>query len=114
MEIKNINRKNLKNEIEKLKNKRLITITAIENTNSFTLIYHFHDKGKEIISLKLEINKDEEPDSIVSWFPSANIYEREIHDLFGIHFKDNPFLDHNLFLDDLWQEPPPLRKKAQT
>ena len=43
-------------------------------------------------------------------FPSADYYEREIHDFFGVEFEGNPKLHLKLFLADDWKEKPPLLK----
>ena len=46
--------------------------------------------------------------SIIPIFQHAQTYEREIHEMFGVHFKGNPRLIP--FLLDHWEGMPPMRK----
>jgi NADH-quinone oxidoreductase subunit C len=76
----------------------------------FQLSYHILSHGyKERIRLRVMLD-DEAPavDSITSVWPSANFYEREIFDLFGVRFEGHPNLRRILMPDD-WQGHP-LRK----
>ncbi|NIM47444.1 MAG: hypothetical protein GTN40_04800 [Candidatus Aenigmarchaeota archaeon] len=102
--------KNLKQEIKKLEDKRLIAIVC-KDEGDFTLNYYFDDIGK-IIVLKFKVPK-KKPflESIVDVFPNADYYEREIHDFFGVEFEGNPELHLKLFLPDDWNKKPPLLKK---
>jgi len=59
--------------------------------------------------LSIQKNKPIIP-TIIDIFPNAEIYEREIHDFFGIEFKGNPRLHEKLFLPDTWKNKPPLLK----
>ncbi|MBU4502026.1 MAG: NADH-quinone oxidoreductase subunit C [Nanoarchaeota archaeon] len=109
MKLKKITKKQLRNEAKKLRSRRLITISAQVIGNENHLFYHFDD-NKEVISLELVFPKSENHvDSIIKIFPNANIFERELHDLFGIEFDGNPNMDHHLFLADEWKEGPPRR-----
>jgi NADH-quinone oxidoreductase subunit C len=46
-------------------------------------------------------------------FPSAEFYEREIHDFFNIEFKGNLRLHEKMFLPDGWKGRPPLQKNKR-
>ena len=109
MQSRKVDRKNFLKEIGKMKNYRLVTITCLDE-KYFTLYYHFEKKDK-IFSLKISVLKRKPfVESIHKIFPSAELYEREIHDFFGVEFLGNPFLHEKLFLSDDWRKKPPLRK----
>ena len=107
-------KKNLKAAIRrliKLENySHLSTITAVDSESSIEVIYHIVCKDA-IISLKVQVSKDEPVlQSIVDLVPGAALYEREVHDLFGVVFEGNPDLSP-LLLPDKWPEDVyPLRK----
>jgi len=110
MKVKRIRLKEFKKEIEKLKNYRLITISALVTTKSFDLLYHFDING--IKTFKVNITRKRPIiESIINVFPSADFYEREIHDLFGVEFKGNPRLHEKFLLPDDWKDEPPFLKK---
>ena len=97
-------------KVKKMKPDRLITISAIDDGMDFDLLYHFSHK-KKILELKVVISKKKPLiDSIMELYPSAELYERETHDFFGIEFMGNPNLHEKLFLPDSWKGKPPLRK----
>jgi len=90
----------------------LIDITACDyiEKNKFEVIYHIYSfLRNERIRIKTEIARENpEVKSITSIFPSANWFEREVYDLFGIKFEGHPNLKRIL----LWENFPghPLRK----
>jgi NADH:ubiquinone oxidoreductase subunit C len=109
MKIEIMSLNNFRNQMEKLKDARLITISAIDSGENFQLYYHFDLNGiktfKVTISDKTPIIK-----SITDIFPSAEFYEREIHDFFGIEFEGNPHLHEKMFLPSDWDKLPPHKK----
>jgi NADH-quinone oxidoreductase subunit C len=81
----------------------------------FEVVYHLlslpnktnPDKSRLRIKVKLE-GSDPRIQSITSEFPSANFFEREVFDLFGVHFEGHPYLRRIMMPED-WQGHP-LRK----
>jgi NADH-quinone oxidoreductase subunit C len=76
----------------------------------FQLSYHILSHGlKQRIRLAVRLDSaDLTLDSITSVWPSANFYEREVFDLFGIHFGGHPRLTR-IMMPENW-EGHPLRK----
>jgi len=76
----------------------------------FEIIYHLlsHTK-KERIRLKVQLPADDPVlESIVPVWPTANFFEREVFDLFGVRFLGHPNLKRIMMPDD-WKGNP-LRK----
>lgn len=76
----------------------------------FQVTYHvLSHKLKERVRLEVMLESiDPSVDSITSVWPSANFYEREVWDLFGVRFHGHPGLRRIMMPDD-W-EGYPLRK----
>jgi len=76
----------------------------------FEVAYHLlSHQRKERIRLKVPLDgHDAVVESITSVWPSANFFERELFDLFGIHFLGHPHLKRIMMPED-W-EGHPLRK----
>jgi NADH-quinone oxidoreductase subunit C len=76
----------------------------------FEVVYHLlsiQHKHRVRLKVKLEGN-DARLESIVAEFPSANFYEREVFDLFGVYFEGHPYL-RRIMMPEEW-EGHPLRK----
>lgn len=76
----------------------------------FHVIYHILSHSlKERVRLVAQVDSvDPTIDSITSVWPSANFYEREVWDLFGVRFNGHPNL-RRIMMPDEWQGHP-LRK----
>jgi len=110
----NIERKDLKRVIRglmRMKNyTHLSTITALDAGYNIEVIYHvaFTDA---LVSVKVQVSKEDPTlPSIVEIIPGAALYEREVHDLFGIVFEGNTDLSPLLLPDDWPEDIYPLRK----
>jgi NADH-quinone oxidoreductase subunit C len=76
----------------------------------FQVVYHmlsFTLKARVRIVVRLD-SEDASIDSITGVWPAANFYEREVFDLFGVHFGGHPRLTRIMMPED-WQGHP-LRK----
>ncbi len=88
-------------------------VTAVDwfpSSPRFQLSYHILSHTyKERIRLRVMVNGEAPSvESITSVWPSANFYEREVFDLFGIRFEGHPDL-RRIMMPDEWQGHP-LRK----
>ena len=88
-------------------------LTAVDwfpSSPRFQLSYHILSHSfKERIRLRVIVDEpDPSVESITQVWPSANFYEREVFDLFGIHFEEHPNLRRIMMPDD-WVGHP-LRK----
>jgi NADH-quinone oxidoreductase subunit C len=88
-------------------------VTAVDwypSTPRFQLSYHIVSHSyKERIRLRVMVDGEAPAvESITSVWPSANFYEREVFDLFGIRFEEHPDL-RRIMMPDEWQGHP-LRK----
>jgi len=98
--------------INELNYRHLITITGIDliKENYFEVIYHLND-GINTLSLRVRTPRDSpKVPTITNIIPGATLYEREIHELFGIVAEGHPKLE-KLLLSEGWPEDVhPLRK----
>jgi NADH-quinone oxidoreductase subunit C len=88
-------------------------VTAVDwypSEPRFQITYHIlsHALKSRVRLLVLLDSSDASVDSIISVWPSANFYEREVFDLFGVHFGGHPNLKRIMMPED-WQGHP-LRK----
>jgi NADH-quinone oxidoreductase subunit C len=76
----------------------------------FEVVYHLLSiSKKERVRLKVKLNSDSPTvESVTGVWPAANFAEREVFDLFGIHFNGHPYL-LRLLMPENW-EGHPLRK----
>jgi NADH-quinone oxidoreductase subunit C len=94
----------------------LIDITAVDYPNRpkrFSVVYHFLSMAQnQRIRVTAEILEDEVVPSIVELHPSANWFEREVFDMYGIFFSGHP--DLRRLLTDYGFTGHPLRKDFPT
>ncbi len=68
----------------------------------FEVVYHFYSlKHNHRLRIKVPVGEDNpEVDSLITLWPSANWYEREVWDMFGIRFNGHPNLKRILMYDE--------------
>jgi NADH:ubiquinone oxidoreductase subunit C len=101
----------------------LSTITGRDDGADVELLYHMLRYGEEsddndlddaiMVTVRTFVPKGAATiDSITDAVPGANLYEREIIDMFGVEFEGHPNPDELLLPDD-WEEDeaPPLLKE---
>jgi len=101
----------------RLRFKYLSDVTAVDLYPAeprFEVVYHLLAiEPYRRLRLKVRLSGDNPRiDSVVPVWPGANAFEREVFDLFGIHFEGHPFLRRVLMPED-W-EGHPLRKDYPT
>jgi len=99
-----------------LKEKGFMHLSAISVTDwlekkEYELTYHLWSyDDKILVTVKTRINRDKPLIESVTpiWGESAQVHERELHELFGVKFEGNSDLSP-LFLEN-WVRVPPFRK----
>ncbi|WP_170548089.1 NADH-quinone oxidoreductase subunit C [Ruegeria atlantica] len=94
----------------------LVDITGVdypERAKRFDVVYHFLSMYQnQRIRLRVSIREEDMVPSIVDVHPSANWFEREVFDMFGILFSGHP--DLRRILTDYGFRGHPLRKDFPT
>ncbi|MBY6137842.1 NADH-quinone oxidoreductase subunit C [Leisingera daeponensis] len=94
----------------------LVDITAVDypdRAKRFDVVYHFLSMYRnQRIRLRAAVREDEMVPSVVDVHPSANWFEREVYDMFGILFSGHP--DLRRILTDYGFRGYPLRKDFPT
>lgn len=89
----------------------LSTITGLDEGERIGLLYHISSDDGTILGLKTYIPKnDPKIDTITDCFPPADIYERELMDLLGVHVTGLAAGKRYPLSDDWPKDEYPLRK----
>ena len=77
---------------------RFIIASALHTKRGFEIFYHFsYDKTGLILNLHVTLDQTKpEVESLSNLFEATNWIEREMHELFGIHFLNHPNLEQLL------------------
>lgn len=90
-------------------NARLMTISGLDDQKQIKVFYHFDLKGKIVHLIVPLDNKNPSIKSIYSNYPNADLYERELAEMFNIKVIGHPDL-RPLFLSKDLEGLAPLRK----
>lgn len=97
--------------VRKMNFSMLSTITGIDQGDMFGLIYHLVKEPGIMLNIKTGIPKDKPVlQTVTGYFPSAEMYEREMADLLGIDVKGLPEGNRYPLPDDWPAGVYPLRK----
>jgi NADH:ubiquinone oxidoreductase subunit C len=89
----------------------LSAISGLDGGDKFGLIYHLASEGGTMLNIKTAISKARpELATVTGYFPSAEMYEREMADLLGINVKGLPQGNRYPLPDDWPAGQYPLRK----
>ena len=71
---------------------RFIIATALHSRKGFEILYHFsHDPSGLVLNIKIILPHEQpEVESLSNMFNASNWIEREMHELFGINFRNHP------------------------
>jgi NADH-quinone oxidoreductase subunit C len=84
---------------------RFIIATALHSREGFEIYYHFsNDSDGLVLNIKVILpHENPEIESLSNMFNASNWIEREIHELFGINFRNHPNQD-KLISEGNWAE----------
>jgi len=99
---------------ENLEFKHLSTVTGVDLGKEIEVIYHLAYKGSIVLSIRLSVSKkNPSVPTVTDLVPGAVLYEREVHDLFGVNFKGHPDLSPLMLPEEWPQGVYPLRKELE-
>lgn len=95
----------------------LIMISAVDHLEHqvFQLTYLVHNYNKNIdIGIRTNIDRNNPViSSVHHLWPAAQVYQRELHELYGIDFPGSPRQDDPMMLEG-WDNIPPMRRDFDT
>jgi len=94
--------------------KHLSTVTGVDLGGEIEVIYHLAYKGSIVLSIRLSVSKkNPSVPTVTDLVPGAVLYEREVHDLFGVNFEGHPDLSPLMLPEEWPQGVYPLRKEHE-
>jgi Ni,Fe-hydrogenase III component G len=89
----------------------LCTITGLDEGETLGFIYHLTKEPGMVINIKTSVDKKNPVlKTVISYFPGAEVYERELIDLFGAKVEGLPEGNRYPLTDDWPKDQFPLRK----
>jgi NADH:ubiquinone oxidoreductase subunit C len=86
------------------------TISGVDLGENFEILYHLANENCVLTVRTLTPRNEPKVPTITGVIPGATLYEREVHDMFGIVFEGHPNLVRLLLADDWPEGVYPLRK----
>jgi Ni,Fe-hydrogenase III component G len=97
--------------VKGLKFGHLIAITGLDEQENLSFIYHIAQDGGIMVNIKTSVTKSSPVIKTISKrFPSADVYERELVDLFGAQVEGLPEGNRYPLVDNWPKGQFPLRK----
>lgn len=97
--------------VKGLKFSHLISITGLDEQDKLSFIYHLAQDSSVVLNLKTSVDKNNPViNTVTKYFSSAEIYERELVDLFGAKVKGLGQGNRYPLTDDWPVDQFPLRK----
>jgi NADH-quinone oxidoreductase subunit C len=96
---------------QELKFAHLVSITGFDEQDRLGFMYHLAKDNGIILNIKTSVSKDNPViKTVTKYFPGAEIYERELIDLFGAKIEGLPAGNRYPLTDDWPTDQFPLRK----
>lgn len=92
---------------------RLITVSCFQTDSGFDIFYHFVRDGKIENYLIALPKKNPSIDTISDVYASAETFELELKEMFGVEFKGNARMKDRLFLPEQLKGTHPRLKKTK-
>ncbi|MCK9604085.1 MAG: NADH-quinone oxidoreductase subunit C [Candidatus Omnitrophica bacterium] len=97
--------------VKLLKFPHLCTITGLDEQENLSFIYHLGHNSGVLLNLKTSVPKENPVlKTVISYFPGAETYERELVDLLGVKVEGLPAGNRYPLTDDWPAGEFPLRK----
>jgi NADH-quinone oxidoreductase subunit C len=89
----------------------LFCLTCVDWKTQLTMVYHLESTiHRHILVVKIQLDRtDPRIETVSQIWRTAEFHEREVYELFGVHFINHPDL-RLLILPDGWEGKNPLRK----
>lgn len=100
--------------VKELGFQHLSTMTGVDLGDRMEVLYHLND-GRTALSLRVPVRQDDPRlPTVTDVLPGAKLYEREVHELFGIVFEGHPNPAPLLLPDDWPEGLYPMKKKLSS
>ncbi len=85
--------------------------TCVDWRTHLTMVYHLTStRHRQVLVLKCRLDRQQpEVDTVCDIWPTAEFHEREVFEMFGVHFTNHPDL-RLLILPEGWEGKNPMRK----